>query len=155
MNYTLYHTPFATLHILEENNKILRITYFPFPYTLTDIDSPTLVKFKKQLDAYFSERTELSIPYQLPRTTTLFQERVFEAVAAIPMGETRTYQEIAHTIRSPKAQQAVGNALRNNPLVLLIPCHRVVGKAKRGGYLGRSEDMQAIKSKLLHHESRL
>jgi len=58
---------------------------------------------------------------------TAFQQRVWQALRAIPRGETRTYQQIAEAIGSPKAVRAVGTACGANPLAVVVPCHRVVG----------------------------
>ncbi|MCM8813742.1 MAG: MGMT family protein [Candidatus Omnitrophica bacterium] len=70
----------------------------------------------------------------LTRCTT-FERDVFRAVCAIPLGEVRTYQWVAEKIGRPRAARAVGQALRKNPLPLLIPCHRVVaGGGMPGGY---------------------
>jgi len=66
---------------------------------------------------------------------TAFQQRVWQALMAIPRGETRTYAEIAETIGSPKAVRAVGTACGANPLAVVIPCHRIVGAdGKLTGY---------------------
>lgn len=59
---------------------------------------------------------------------TVFQLRVWNALCAIPYGQTRSYSDIAQSIGQPQAARAVGNACRHNPILLLIPCHRVVGK---------------------------
>jgi methylated-DNA-[protein]-cysteine S-methyltransferase len=69
---------------------------------------------------------------------TLFQWEVLKAAMTIPIGETRSYQWIAQKIKRPKAVRAVGQALRNNPYPLLIPCHRVIQKdGAHGGYAGK------------------
>ena len=70
---------------------------------------------------------------------TVFQERVYEVVRRIPRGRVSTYGEVARLVGSA-APQAVGQALRRNPDVAMIPCHRVVGADGRiGGYFGRME----------------
>jgi len=83
---------------------------------------------------------------------TAFEKDVLRAVCAIKPGEVRTYQWVAKRIGRPKAQRAVGLALKKNPLPLLIPCHRVVAaKGKIGGYsLGTG-----LKSELLAFEESL
>ena len=65
---------------------------------------------------------------------TLFQRNVWNELRKIPVGETRTYSDIARAIGSPKAARAVGSAVASNKIVILIPCHRVVGKDNFGGY---------------------
>jgi methylated-DNA-[protein]-cysteine S-methyltransferase len=67
----------------------------------------------------------------------VFSRRVYQVVLGIPLGETRTYKWVARKAGSPRAQRAVGQALKNNPYPLIIPCHRVVGSGKNlGGYSG-------------------
>jgi methylated-DNA-[protein]-cysteine S-methyltransferase len=67
---------------------------------------------------------------------TAFAERVYKAVLSVPFGETRTYKWVAKKAGRPKACRAVGNLMKNNPLPLLIPCHRVVkGSGHSGGYI--------------------
>lgn len=89
----------------------------------------------RELNQYLAGKLqEFSVPIQIPGTE--FQVQVFEAVRNIPYGETRTYKQIAETIGHPKAERAVGNALHNNPLQVIIPCHRVVtSRGKIGGYV--------------------
>ena len=58
---------------------------------------------------------------------TAFQRQVWEALQAIPMGQTRTYSDLAAAIGRPKAIRAVGSACANNPVSLIIPCHRAIG----------------------------
>lgn len=80
----------------------------------------------EQLDAYFA-RTLRSFDLDLRPRGTAFQLRVWEALRAIPYGETRSYSEIARTIGKPDAVRAVGSANGANPLPIVVPCHRVLG----------------------------
>ena len=86
---------------------------------------------------------------------TPFQVAVWNACRAIPWGETRTYGWIAKRIRkSPVCCRAVGQALRRNPLSVIVPCHRVVGASGPGGYAGKTEGpMLRVKRTLLALES--
>ncbi len=70
---------------------------------------------------------------------TEFQSRVYESIAEIPFGETRTYGWVAHRVGKLTATRAVGQALRNNPLPILIPCHRVVSVTSIGGFMGSDD----------------
>jgi AraC family transcriptional regulator, regulatory protein of adaptative response / methylated-DNA-[protein]-cysteine methyltransferase len=70
------------------------------------------------------KRRELSMPLDV--RATAFQRRVWEALRAIPYGETRSYQDIARAIGAPTAARAVGAACARNPLALVVPCHRAV-----------------------------
>lgn len=87
---------------------------------------PVLWETVRQLDEYFAgKRREFSIPIKTHGTD--FQERVWKALRAIPYGETRTYGQIAAQVGNPKASRAVGGANHNNPILILTPCHRVIG----------------------------
>ena len=76
--------------------------------------------------------------FQLPLKPlgTIYQQRVWNALLAIPVGHTLTYGELATTLQS--SPRAIGQACKKNPLILFIPCHRVVGKNNPGGYMGQA-----------------
>ncbi|MHB1380187.1 MAG: methylated-DNA--[protein]-cysteine S-methyltransferase [Desulfurivibrionaceae bacterium] len=87
---------------------------------------------------------------QLPRSPfvekgTGFQKSVWERIAEIPYGETRTYKELAQALGNPGAARAVGQACNANPLALIVPCHRVTGSSGLGGFAGG----HAVKKMLL------
>ncbi len=83
-------------------------------------------RVKRQLTEYFSgERKAFDLP--LEPAGTPFQLSVLAALQEIPYGETRSYRDIAERIGNPKAVRAVGSANGNNPIALIIPCHRVIG----------------------------
>ena len=91
------------------------------------------------------------IPLQIPIVGTVFQRRVWRALQRIPVGEVRTYGELATELGS--CARAVAQACRANPLPILIPCHRVVSASGLGGYMGQSDGpLLEIKRWLLHHE---
>ena len=91
-------------------------------------------KIKTQLDEYFSnKRKNFDIPILLKGTP--FQKNVWQELRKIPHGNTSNYQEIANKINNKNAQRAVGNACNKNPILIIIPCHRVIPKsAKLGGF---------------------
>ena len=79
-----------------------------------------------QLDEYFNgNRKKFDLPLVLHGTD--FQISVWKALQDIPYGKTRSYGEIAARIGSPKASRAVGMANNRNPIVIIVPCHRVLG----------------------------
>ncbi len=83
-------------------------------------------RVKRQLTEYFSgERKAFDLTLEPVGTT--FQLSVLAALREIPYGETRSYRDIAERIGNPKAVRAVGSANGNNPIALIIPCHRVIG----------------------------
>ncbi len=82
---------------------------------------------EQELAVYFAgKRKNFTFPYEARGTP--FQKRVWEALTKIPYGEVRSYQEIARAVGNPKACRAVGMANHANPLPILVPCHRVIGK---------------------------
>ncbi len=105
-------------------------------------------KTAAQLMEYLAgKRRTFEIPMALEGTP--FQRKVWEALALIPYGETRSYAEIAGSIGQPKACRAVGMANNRNPLAVIVPCHRVIGAdGKLVGYAGGLD----IKQKLLELE---
>ena len=85
---------------------------------------------------------------------TKFQISVWEEIKKIPKGQTRTYKEIALALKKPKSSRAVANACGKNPLLIEIPCHRVIrSDGKLGGYSGKGGINQ--KRKLLKEEGAL
>ena len=101
-----------------------------------------------ELEEYFAgNRTEFTIPVEAAGTD--FCRQVWEQVAQIPYGKTKTYGEIARTIKNPGAVRAVGTANGRNPIPIVIPCHRVVAA---GGKLGGFGGGLPLKRKLLDLE---
>ncbi len=89
--------------------------------------------------------------FKLHLQGTPFQESVWQALCDIPYGQTRSYSEIAESIGKPKAVRAVGSAIGANPLLIIVPCHRVIGKnGALSGYRGGMD----MKTKLLELERR-
>ena len=117
--------------------------------TENDSSSPILKEVSVQLDEYFAgDRREFSVPLNVAGTE--FMEEVWNALVAIPYGQTKKYGEIAASVGRPKAARAVGMACNRNPIALIIPCHRVVGsKGSLVGFRGGID----IKEKLLALES--
>lgn len=104
----------------------------------------------RELDQYFSgRRRQFDLPVCLPGTP--FQHRVWHALCTIPYGETRSYAEVAALAGSPRACRAVGMANHNNPIMILVPCHRVI---ESSGALGGYGGGLAAKSLLLDLEQR-
>jgi methylated-DNA-[protein]-cysteine S-methyltransferase len=117
-----------------------------------DLDSdPVLRETVDQLDAYFAgERTDFDLPLS-PRGTE-FQRRVWSALAEIPYAETWSYAELARHIGLPTAFRAVGAANGQNPLPIVIPCHRVVGANGKlvgyGGGMDRKRQLLELEAKV-------
>ncbi len=105
----------------------------------------------RQLEAYFAgKRKQFDLP--LNPTGTAFQQAVWRGLQTIPYGETRSYRQVAQLVGNAGASRAVGMANNKNPILIVIPCHRVIGSdGALVGYAGGLE----VKKKLLALESRL
>jgi methylated-DNA-[protein]-cysteine S-methyltransferase len=113
-------------------------------------ETPVEREAATQLAEYLvGRRTEFTVP--LKPEGTAFDHRVWDAVAAIPYGETVTYGEIARALGNPKGARAVGTANGRNPIPIIIPCHRVVAA---GGRLGGYGGGLPLKRRLLDLETR-
>ncbi|MFA5700738.1 MAG: methylated-DNA--[protein]-cysteine S-methyltransferase [Desulfuromonas sp.] len=95
-----------------------------------------LAETKKQLEEYFNgNRTTFDIPLLLVGTD--FQKRVWAALQQVPYGMTSSYAQLASDINNPKAVRAVANANGANPIGVIVPCHRIIGKdGSLTGYTG-------------------
>lgn len=100
----------------------------------------------QEVQAYLDGKTEeLNLHPDMSRLTE-FQRTVLQAALEVPRGQVSTYAEIAKIIGNPKAVRAVGQALRRNPIPILIPCHRVISSdGTLGGYGGKLGDPRKIK----------
>ncbi|MFR6291275.1 MAG: methylated-DNA--[protein]-cysteine S-methyltransferase [Peptococcaceae bacterium] len=149
--YTELPTMAGLLRIVEENDAIVQIQFEQEQKTVGDAalqDTPLLLEAKRQLEEYFAGlRAGFSLP--LNPQGTAFQKKVWQQLEAIPYGQTRTYGQIAAAVGQPTASRAVGGANHNNPIAIVIPCHRVIGaNGKLTGYAGGLD----IKEKLLRLE---
>lgn len=139
-----YDTPVGKLCIGEEDGGITRVTWGNFPADAEVGETPLLAACKAQLDEYFAgNRRDFDLPLN-PKGTD-FQKRVWQALTEIPYGETRTYGQIAAAAGNPKAARAVGMANHNNPIAIIVPCHRVIGaNGKLVGYAGGMEQKEFL-----------
>ena len=116
---------------------------FPQEVPLTSEDRRTAELLRGQTEEYFSGRRQsFDLPFRLHGTE--FQIAVWNAIRKIPYGEVRTYGEVAWMAGYPRAARAVGTACRKNPVLLIVPCHRVVAADGLGGYGGRPDIKRAI-----------
>lgn len=97
---------------------------------LVEEETETLRKAREQMQEYFAgRRKSFDVPLYVEGTE--FQKKVWNALLSIPYGETRTYKQVAEAVGNEKACRAVGMANNRNPLMILIPCHRVIGSDGR------------------------
>lgn len=138
-------TPFGPVTLIERRGLLVRLVWGTEPGE----GSPLLDEAMAQLGAYFDRRLTR---FDLPLDWGIgLNAEVRRAMAAIPMGETRTYGQIARTVGAPA--QAVGQACGANPLPILIPCHRVTGTDWFGGF--SAPGGVETKAALLRHEGAL
>ncbi|MGR5243583.1 methylated-DNA--[protein]-cysteine S-methyltransferase [Vibrio sp. PNB23_22_6] len=147
--YTIMPSPLGMVTIQANGQGLLGIwfeTCTTKPDSLGERDDqcPVLSLTRTQLDEYFSGlRNEFDLP--LAATGTEFQTQVWHALTTIPYGETWSYQDLANAIGNSKAVRAVGLANGKNPISIVVPCHRVIGKSgKLTGYAGGVERKQRL-----------
>lgn len=137
-NIWYYDFPIGTLAIAEDDVGITNVFFkgVAVPKDFTEKETPLLQKAAEQLREYFEgRRNAFDLPLSL--CGTKFQQADWQALQTIPYGETRSYKQIAEQIGNPKACRAVGMANNRNPVMIIVPCHRVVGHdGKMVGYAG-------------------
>ena len=139
------HSPLGDITVSEEDGAVVALDW---GWGRDQADNPLLRRAIDQLHAYFDgSLTVFDLPLAPPGTR--YQQRVWQALREIPYGQTRSYREIAAVAGG--SARSVGQANGNNPIPLIIPCHRVVATAHLGGYSGG--DGLATKRWLLAHES--
>jgi methylated-DNA-[protein]-cysteine S-methyltransferase len=154
MNYQYLDTPIGTLRLVSDGEYLTRVEFqgsHQLAIKDTQIRDPVLRAAAEQLDEYFAGgRRTFNLPLKAGGTD--FQQSVWLALAGIPLGELRSYSDIARQIGRPKAVRAVGAANGRNPLPIIVPCHRVIG---RNGSLTGFAGGLAIKTSLLQLEGAL
>lgn len=131
--FAVYNTKIGKLKIEYENDVLTGIAYTENEKE-QGIRSELSDKTVLQLEEYFDgRRKEFDIPIKLRGTE--FQKKVWKELLKIPYGATVSYKDIAIKIGNPKACRAVGMANHNNPILIIVPCHRVINENKKlGGY---------------------
>ena len=120
-----YETKLGSVTIVEEDGTLLAITTHR-AYEGKRLETSLIKEAYRQLSEYLiGER--ISYDLSLNPRGTVFQQQVWKALCDIPYGETRSYKQIAEAIGNPKAVRAVGMANNRNPLLIVVPCHRVIG----------------------------
>lgn len=133
------------VHTMNEAQKHLK--KYMQNFIIQESDSKTII-YKKQLIDYFEgKRRQFDIPLDLYGTP--FQQLVWRSLLEIPYGETTTYQDIGNKIGKPTAARAIGNAIGKNPLLIVVPCHRVI---RKNGELGGFREGINLKKYLLEIE---
>lgn len=154
---TYYTSPIGLLQLIANENGLVALLWekdhparVPVPKVLIEKENHILLHIKTQLNEYFSgDRVSFDVPMAISGTS--FQLSVWNALMVIPFGETRSYGQLAQAIQLPSAARAVGAAIAKNPISIIIPCHRVIGK--KGSLTGFAGGIEA-KKYLLEKENR-
>lgn len=149
MNTFYLDTPFSVLRVDCSEDEVLGLEYVARGGKQAP-SGPFQKRIADQIRAYLKSPAN---GFDLPLHTngTLFQQRVWAALLSIPVGQVRSYGDIAAELNS--SARAVGNACRANPIPLIIPCHRVVAAAGIGGFSGKTAGARiTLKRRLLAHE---
>jgi methylated-DNA-[protein]-cysteine S-methyltransferase len=149
MTSCIISTPFCKLEIHCRDDKITAVSFITSAPVSKKISHPLLRRAAQQMQAYCASRRSFDLPLAVQGTD--FQRRVWAELANIPCGQVRTYGDIARQLST--SPRAVGNACRKNPIVVIVPCHRVVSQTGLGGFSGATEgEYLHIKHHLLNHE---
>ena len=145
-----YETMLGDVTFVEEDGALLAISMQSDHGGIVQ-ETPLIKDAFRQLSEYLiGERKEFDIPLRMKGTE--FQKRVWTALLEIPYGETRNYKQIAEAIGNPKGMRAVGMANNRNQLLVVVPCHRVIGA--NGNLVGYGEGLE-MKEFLLRLEKSL
>jgi len=131
---SVYTSPIGQLVVTHQGDVVSEILWLDRQHQFPPLVSGAI---RQWLDDYFNGQCANVMAFTLKPKGTLFQQRVWYVMAQIPLGQTLTYGEIAKTLKS--SAQAVGNACRCNPIVVMIPCHRVLSANGDGGYAGQTQ----------------
>jgi methylated-DNA-[protein]-cysteine S-methyltransferase len=143
-------TPFALVGVRTEGAALAEIVYLPRSAGTQAPTDALAERACRQIEKYVAD-PDYRFRLPLKHLGTPFQRSVWEQIAAIPCGKTRTYGELARALRS--APRAVGQACGSNYFPLVIPCHRVVSATGLGGFAHNSGGyLIEIKRRLLEHE---
>lgn len=145
-----YETDIGVIGIAEKDGSITDIFFGKEPPTgaYKQQETALIAKAAGQMDEYLNgKRKDFELP--LAPEGTPFQQAVWAALLTVPYGQTASYGDIAQKIGNPKAVRAVGGANNKNPIVVVIPCHRIIGA---GGALTGYGGGLAMKEHLLKLE---
>ena len=146
----LAQAPFGAVGVRVQGELVTEIALLPAALARSAKSFNAHHALTPQIQEYFSNpRVQFNMKHEVAGTP--YQRLVWQAISAIPCGETRTYAELAQQIGS--GSRAVANACGANPFPLVVPCHRVVAKNGLGGFMQGFEGALEIKKWLLAHET--
>lgn len=141
--------PFGAIGIQAKDDFLIRLELLPEPCTARQSPDVFVQGIVSQVRAYL-QNPQAALNTSIAVKGTFFQKRVWQAIAAIPCGQTLSYGELAERVSS--GPRAVANVCGANQVPLFIPCHRVVAKGGLGGFMRGDERGLAVKKWLLAHE---
>lgn len=128
--YMVVKTPVDDLMLVADDSALIGVYFSPFTPAddwKRDPSHPILQEAAQQLHDYFAgKRNKFTIPLRLEGTD--FQKKIWKEIARIPHGKTISYSDLAKRAGNPEAVRAAGTSTGRNPIAIVIPCHRVVGK---------------------------
>lgn len=126
MEIGYFESDIGILSVSTHNHEVISISFVDEIEKTSASPSPVLQKALKQIEEYFNgKRSEFDFPYRWVGTD--FQVKIWKLVSRIPYGTSLAYVKVAQAYGDAKMVRAVGAALAKNPLIILIPCHRVMG----------------------------
>ncbi len=146
-----YDTSIGFINIIEEKNKIIELSINKIIKDAKKCETNLIKKTYIEIQEYLNgKRTKFDIPILLKGTE--FQKNVWQKLISIPYGEVTSYKYIATLLGNPNSSRAVGKACNKNPLLIIVPCHRILGsdKSLKGFAAGIN-----IKEKLLNLEAKV
>lgn len=131
--YSYYPSPVGKLLMLSNGVQLTNLDFeqeqaAPHPQWVETEQLPLFIQVKQALDQYFAGKLTEFSHLPLAPQGTLFQQQVWHALLQIPYGASTSYSHLAQQINNPKAIRAIGGAVGRNPISIIIPCHRVLGK---------------------------
>lgn len=152
MKEEILKTSIGFLKLVSEKDEILKLEFvWNRKLEGTSIKTTFAKDVEKQIEEYLlGKRKWFDLKISPSLGGTAFQKRVWNIVSKIPFGKTLTYQDVAKKVGNKNLARAVGQALKLNRIVILIPCHRVVSKSGIGGFSGKNH--LDVKRKLLKME---
>jgi len=127
INYSYVDSPIGTIEIGVNSECVTNLDFVDQPRKTTPHESRVLGLAIEQIEAYFEGRLQVfDLPLELAGTS--FQRSVWQALLTVPFGRTASYQQMADIVDNPKAVRAVGAANGQNPVSIIVPCHRIIGK---------------------------
>jgi methylated-DNA-[protein]-cysteine S-methyltransferase len=158
VRYDVFDSPIGELLVAQTDRGLARISYFPdgMEDTLARTFGSRVLRMpldeiRRELDEYFEGRRE-SFDLPLDLRVAPFHADVLHELARVPYGRTETYGGLAAKVGRPRAARAVGTVMHNNPIPIVLPCHRIVGaNGSLTGYAGGLD----VKRRLLELEGAL